>query len=336
VNWRPPSFVSAREQVNGFSIEFDFRTNLLAKVVVENGAGTQTLIRDETRIACDFEGPVTGGEATQLLLLVNGFARPRADFRAFRKRIHTQMPTLATVALDNRGAGETVGGLEDLSVQSMALDAAFVAQSFAAALKLPQYAILGISMGGMIAQCWAAQDAHVARLVLVSTTAGGPARVWPDGIDPEEARRKAFEPWPEDPALMHRRMSRYFGPKFRKSSPLLIEMMVKNMLKSQTERGAEGRSKAQYNATIGFDGIEFARGIQSPVLVLSGTDDEIIPSENSKEICRLIPQAQLRLFDGMGHLLLIEDPENFVAEVRSFLEGPSRRGRVPDETSICT
>jgi pimeloyl-ACP methyl ester carboxylesterase len=121
---------------------------------------------------------------------------------------------------------------------------------------------------------------------------------------------------------MHRRMSRYFGPAFRKSSPLLIDIMVKNMLKSHTVEAAQGRARAQYNATVGFDGTSLAGSIRCPTLVLTGSEDEIIPPQNSSEISKLIAHAKVRVFSDMGHLLLIEDPEKFVAEVRSFIEAP--------------
>jgi pimeloyl-ACP methyl ester carboxylesterase len=306
------------------SQEFNFDSLRLPLVDVSRSSGLVVVERGDVRIACDYEPPVSDAPADQLLILINGFARPRADFRAFRKRIHAQMPHLATVALDNRGAGETEGGIGDLTVQNMALDAAFVAQGFAAALQLRGYHALGISMGGMIAQTWAAQDARVNSLTLVSTTAGGQARVWPEGVNGEEARRKPFEPWPQDAAVMHRRMSRYFGPKFRAASPMLIDIMVKNMLKSHTVESAQGRAKAQYNATVGFDGTALAAQVTCPTLVLTGTHDEVIPAENSSEIQKLIPHAKLFSFADMGHLLLIEDPENFVAQVRTFLERVGR------------
>lgn len=306
------------------TLEFNFPQHALASVVANDVRGTQFFMRDDARIAYDYEPPSSGHSPSQLLVLINGFARPRADFRAFRKRIQTQMPSLATLALDNRGAGETEGGLAHLTVQTMALDAAFISQVYASYLSLPAYHTLGISMGGMIAQTWAAQDARIASLTLVSTTAGGGARVWPSGVRGEEARLKPFEPWPSETDAMLRRMSRYFGAQFRKNSPLLIEMMVKNMLKSQGERGSERRAQAQYDATLGFDGTSLAPQIACPTLVLTGSEDEIIPAENSSEICKLIPQARLKTFPAMGHLLLIEDPENFVAQVRSFLESATR------------
>lgn len=300
--------------------EINFDTHLLPPVDTKSTSGLCYLERDYVRLALDFEAPSSGGAATQLLVLVNGFARPRSDFRAFRKRLHSQMPHLASVALDNRGAGETEGGIDSLTVEQMAIDAAYVARVYARSLNLEGYHCLGISMGGMICQQWASADPHLSSLTLVSTTVGGAQRVWPEGVDPQAVLSKPFEPWPQDFEAMHRRMVRYFGPRFRKASPLLIEIMVKNMLKSHTDGGAQGRARAQYNATVGFDGTLRATQISCPTLILTGSDDEIIPAANADVLCRLIPQAKKVVLPEMGHLLLIEDPENFVAHVRSFLE----------------
>lgn len=160
---------------------YDFASTSLPLVDVSKSSGLCYLEHEGARLAFDFEPTSSGVQATQLLVLVNGFARPRADFRAFRKRIHAQMPQLATLALDNRGAGDTEGGLEELSVQRMALDAAYLAQVHSSQLQLSGYHILGISMGGMICQQWACEDSKVKSLALVSTTPGGDARVWPQG-----------------------------------------------------------------------------------------------------------------------------------------------------------
>ena len=309
------------EQLDMTTSRYHFASTSLPLVDVSKSSGLCYLEHEGARLAFDFEPTSSSLQASQLLVLVNGFARPRSDFRAFRKRIHAQMPQLATLALDNRGAGDTEGGLEELSVQRMALDAAYLAQVHSSQLQLSGYHILGISMGGMICQQWACEDSKVKSLALVSTTPGGDARVWPPGVDQETARKKPFEAWPHDQETMHKRMVRYFGPKFRKLSPLLIEMMVRNMLKSQSESEAQSRARAQYDATLGFDGTQCVTKIACPTLVLTGSDDEIIPSGNADALCRLISQAKKVVFPEMGHLLLIEDPENFVAQVRSFLEG---------------
>ncbi|MEY2988179.1 MAG: hypothetical protein RJB13_1700 [Pseudomonadota bacterium] len=299
---------------------FEIETVTLPRVDGSQSHSLSFIEHDGAKIAYDYEA-ARSGVATHLLVLVNGFVRPRADFRAFRKRIHAQMPHLASLALDNRGAGDTEGGLEGLTVETMAKDAAFLAKTYASALSLSGYHALGISMGGMICQVWAACDPCVSAVTLVSTTAGGNRRVWPAGTDEAKAREKGFTSWPQDFESMHKRMVRYFGSKFRKSSPLLIEMMVKNMLKSQGEGSAHSKAEAQYNATVSFDGTGYAKRIVCPTLVLTGTEDEIIPKENADGLCSLILHAKKVELEAMGHLLLIEDPENFVASVRSFIEG---------------
>lgn len=320
--WHPCGFAfgSRRKGFATMLSQIEFESETLPTVEISHASGLSFLDSDGAQVAYDYE-PAHVGQPQQLLVLVNGFARPRTDFRAFRKRIHAVLPHLATLALDNRGAGETEGGLDGLTVDQMARDAARLARTYAKSMRLTDYHILGISMGGMICQVWAATDPHVKSVTLVSTTVGGDLRVWPPGAEPAAVQERGFQPWPKDFETMHRRMVRYFGPRFRKTSPLLIEMMVKNMLKSQGESGAHSRAEAQFRATVSFDGTAHARSIRCPALILTGSDDEIIPKENADALCSLISHAKKVELAAMGHLLLIEDPENFVANVRSFIEG---------------
>ena len=286
--------------------------------------GTQFMTFEKAQLAVDFV-PASGPATRQLLLLVNGYSRTRGDFRAFRKRLGALAPDVATLSLDNRASGETHNELETFDVAQMARDARFVAQIFAQKLDLPSFAALGVSMGGMICQRLAfdmEQDAErglplakLSHLVLVSTTGGGKSRTWPGGREPA----LVYKPWPRDEPTMRARMEKYFGPRFRKSSPLLIEMMIKNMLKATGDVQADARSGAQFTASASFDGTGFLEQIRAPTLLVTGTEDAIIPAENARTLVASLRDARLLEYPEVGHLILIEEPEKFVADVCTFL-----------------
>lgn len=284
-------------------------------------------------------------QARRLLLLVNGYQRTRADFRAFRKRLAVLAPHLVTVSLDNRGCGETV--LTDvinhpLTLDRLAQDAGALGAAVASVVTNPsaeantgglapssaKFAVLGISMGGMVAQILAARCQSVSACVLVSTTAGGHGRIWPDHIDPKEQR--AYRQWPTDEAGMKRKMARYFGPRFLARSPLLVDMMVKNMLKAQrgeavlggeadSSSGHPNGSRLQFEAAANFDGTGLLADINCPTLVVTGDKDFIIPQENADYLLSRLPQAILVRYAEAGHLVLVEEPERFVVDVANFL-----------------
>lgn len=60
-------------------------------------------------------------------------------------------------------------------------------------------------------------------------------------------------------------------------------------------------------------------GLNLPVLVVSGDDDRIVPTEQSLRLAREIPGAQLSLIQFCGHVPQEECPENFLKEVNNFL-----------------
>lgn len=61
-------------------------------------------------------------------------------------------------------------------------------------------------------------------------------------------------------------------------------------------------------------------GITAPVLVTVGRHDWITPVECSETIARLIPQAELRVFEKSGHSPQVEEAELWEATVRDFLD----------------
>ena len=62
-----------------------------------------------------------------------------------------------------------------------------------------------------------------------------------------------------------------------------------------------------------------AAAIDVPTLVICGAEDKVTPPALSEELAALIPNAQLRLVAGAGHLLNLEKPEEFNAAVERFI-----------------
>src|SRR5207245_10609868 len=61
-------------------------------------------------------------------------------------------------------------------------------------------------------------------------------------------------------------------------------------------------------------------GIQQPVLVANGDHDRMVPSSNSVDLARRLPNAQLTLYPDAGHGGIFQYHEDFVDEVLKFLE----------------
>jgi pimeloyl-ACP methyl ester carboxylesterase len=171
--------------------------------------------------------------------------------------------------------------------------------------------VIGISLGGMVAQeLVLAQPARVRKLVLCSTTPGGETSFpmpeqtvalmtrAPD-LDPLEALRlfvvNALAP--DAPAQ-------------------LVDEIVAHRLKHPPNR--EGWF-ALAAAGASHDVAARLRDIAVPTLVVHGTADNVVDVRNAKLMADTIPGARLELYEGVGHLLPWERPQEFTALVEEFL-----------------
>ncbi|WP_186644844.1 alpha/beta fold hydrolase [Fluviispira vulneris] len=299
-------------------LEFSSLPLSLFDVCLKDEAGLQFLEFEGARIAFDF---IPAQEAChRLLILVNGYQRTRQDFRAFRKKIEKISPNTATLSLDNRFSGETLDtGDDKLTVERMARDVSALAAIYCKKLNLTAFSLLGISMGGMIVQTLAAYNGNVDKLFLVSTTAGGSGRKWPVQVtDPKELKYK--NPYVTLESTKEQ-MARYFGKRFLQGSPLLFDMMCKSILKARAENEASSDKSAEiqfYTSAI-FDGTSFLTKIKAKTFIISGDEDHIIPLENSLYLKSNIENSVLKVYEGIGHLILIEEADKFVQDVSEFL-----------------
>ena len=75
----------------------------------------------------------------------------------------------------------------------------------------------------------------------------------------------------------------------------------------------------QFGATQLFDVRAKLCDVNVPALILCGDSDNVMPLGQSQSLKKLIPKSDLRVYEGAGHLLLVEAPEAFVQDVATFL-----------------
>ncbi|HYO51746.1 alpha/beta hydrolase [Archangium sp.] len=66
------------------------------------------------------------------------------------------------------------------------------------------------------------------------------------------------------------------------------------------------------------------KGIQVPTLLVQGTEDRLVPVTNSRELARVRPDWTYVEYPGVGHTPMMEIPEEFIATVDRWLDGPGR------------
>ena len=259
--------------------------------------------------------PVALSEETQIyyevhgqgpaLLLVPGIPAISSDWFPFADRLGERFQV---VVYDNRGSGRSDAPPGPYSTRLLAADALAVLDELA----LEHAHVFGVSMGGMIAQELAlALPERVDRLVLGSTHASTDAAVRPVK---EVSRAFAFETddWAE-------RM-RVLAP-FAFAPGVDPELLAKFIQKKSRDVQPEDGYRGQIAAVLAHDALDRLGCIERPSLVIAGSEDAVIPAENSKILYERVPGAQLELLEGAGHLFFIEQPERTLATLEAFLRG---------------
>ena len=214
------------------------------------------------------------------------------------------------VMFDNRGAGRTDVSDRRYTVKLFADDTAGLMD----ALGISRAHIIGVSMGGMIAQELVLNyQEKVEKLVLYSTNCGGTKSVLPspEVLEMLTADRSALSP--EEIARMS--IPLIFTEDFIKKNPDFIELSIQQGLKAPISNEAFTR---QLNAIMEFDTYERLSQIKVPTLVLQGKRDVLVPPENGSILAKAIPNAKLVYFENSAHGLT-EEMEKVLRTLLDFL-----------------
>ena len=240
------------------------------------------------------------------VLLIEGLGY--ATWQWFRQ-IDELAASYQTVIFDNRGVGESDKPDVPYSIEGMADDAAALLK----ALGLTQVHVLGTSMGGFIAQKLALRHPELVKSLVLACTSFGGAHSIPitqealnsmlnvAGLTPEESIRQGFQA--------------AFSPGFMSAEADLIRELIRWRLAKPTPRAAWQR---QFNAVAAFDSEEDVAQIRVPALILTGSEDIVIPPENAVLLAQRLPKAKLITVPGGGHLFFIEKAAEFNRHVLDF------------------
>jgi poly(3-hydroxyalkanoate) depolymerase len=169
--------------------------------------------------------------------------------------------------------------------------------------------VLGISLGGAIAQQFARQHSdRIRRLVLVSTGTGAimvPGA--PSALFSMLTPRRFT-----DPDYLARVAPDLYGGRLRDNPELPGEFH--RMVKPSGSLGYYW----QLLGMAGWTSIHWLSRLTQPTLVMSGADDPIVPPANAYIMARLIPNSELHIFDD-GHLGLLTSAPELAPIVREFL-----------------
>ncbi len=246
------------------------------------------------------------------LLMIMGLRRDHTWF-------YRQAPELAkhfqVILVDNRGAGQSGKPDAPYTVAGMAEDLVDLMD----ALGLAGAHVLGVSMGGCIAQELALSfPQRVRGLVLGCTTCGGQEAL---AIPPHILRFYADPGEQGAEEVLRRNLRIYFSDRYLREARQEVEEFLALALRDRQPAFA---FKRQMEAFQAFASASRLPGLVQPTLIATGSDDELIPAENSLILAGLIPDSSLMMFPQGRHCFFIEKAAWFNQEVISFLHQVDR------------
>jgi pimeloyl-ACP methyl ester carboxylesterase len=217
------------------------------------------------------------------------------------------------VILFNNAGVSSSSGETPTSFQEMGANAI----AFIRALGLSQVDVLGISIGGFVAQEIALQGRNLVRkLILVGTghrgndmTASRSAAIFAASYDPPEYLWLAVHFKPTETsrqaglAFLERKLRR------RDRDPEVSAQTI----------AAQGEAIGKW-ITPDAKALVYLKSIRQPALIVQGSDDVIIPTEHSLTLQRNLPNAQLIVYPDSGHGSIYQYPQLFVAHATLFLD----------------
>ena len=214
------------------------------------------------------------------------------------------------IVFDNRGVGGSSKVTEPYTVDDMADDAAAVLDAAGA----DSAYVAGISLGGLIAQSLAARyPDKVRRLVLISTTHGGPEAV---PVPPETA---AIMLDPGEDLTPEQKIRRNMPPAFR---PGWVEAHPDEFDEIVALRVGNIPPWDAYVAQATAGGTADTTGligkIGAPTLIVHGTEDRVVPFGNAELLASKIAGAKVEVLSGAGHVVMIEEPDRLHGLIRGF------------------
>lgn len=217
------------------------------------------------------------------------------------------------IAFDNRGVGGS-GGSTPQTVEEMARDAV----AFIAALGFSKVDLLGFSLGGFVAQSIAQQQPGLVRkIILAGTGPAGGEGIANVGAVLQDAFGKAGA------SSKHPKHFLFFTQ--TRNGQAAADDFLQRLKERSRDLDAPVSNEtvqAQIAAIHAWgkgDATKLA-AVRQPVLVVNGDDDVMVPSFNSFDLARRLPNAQLSILPDAGHGGIFQHHAVFVPQALAFLQ----------------
>lgn len=225
------------------------------------------------------------------------------DFRVWQKLVPLLPDGLRVIRYDKRGHGLSACPAAPYSIDDHLRDLAALLD----VLKVGRAVVVGLSVGGMIAQALAAARPDLVRALVLCATGHkiGTAEMWNARI--QSVRQGGIE------ALSEPILERWFSTRFRNAHPEELALW-RSMLTRTPAEGYIGTCAALRDADL----TESTGSLDLPAICVAGGEDGATPPDLVRSMADLFG-ASFAQIDGVGHLPCVEAPEALAAIISKFL-----------------
>jgi 3-oxoadipate enol-lactonase len=227
-----------------------------------------------------------------------------------------QVPALSrmfqVVIFDNRDAGRSSQAAAGYTIADMADDVVALMD----ALDITRAHLLGLSMGGMIAQEFALRHQGRLHRLVLSGCGAAPARV---AFDPIRTWTWVKANDTSGEVFAGQQLTWLFSTAFLRNTEA-VQQTIRMLTGNPNPVGPEAYNR-QAQAYLRYDALDRLADVKAPTLVIVGEQDLLSPPWICREVADRIPGCQFEIIkgDGSSHVVPIERPDEFNHLVTNFL-----------------
>lgn len=243
------------------------------------------------------------------VLLISGLGGVGASWgpqiELFAERYRVILP-------DQRGTGQTTRATGGYTTGQLAADMTALVDH----IGLGAVHVVGESTGGAIAQQMALNHPGTVRSLVMSSTF---ARF--DAYAQREfAVRRTLLATADRQTVYNLYATFLFSPRYTRAHPDKVQAWIDRVLAQPAGPGDGEIAIKRTEMIIAHDTLAKLSAIRHPTLVLCGDHDACTPQPMSEDIAAAIPGAELVVFKDGGHLIELEQEEEYFQVVSSFID----------------
>lgn len=205
------------------------------------------------------------------------------------------------VTFDNRGVGKSDKPDQEYTIEVFADDTA----ELLSALGIKQAHILGVSMGGFIAQEFALKYPEmVNKLIICSTSFGGPNSI-PIPMETLSLMMKGGGVYKSIDEIKEV-IATALNKENIDQHEAVLNKIIEEKINDPQPKYAYQR---QLMAGASFNAEDRVNDIHAKTLIMAGKGDRVVPWENAKLLHEKISDSKIEIIENAGHLFFMEEPE---------------------------